>query len=566
MNTGVQSPVIKGLTIGSLLLLFCVRLSMDKALTTLELGVSIPAGTSLSPAGIPQAVDIWTDMINGSAETIDMGQFYLVSHPGSKLEGIVSALIGAAARGVRIRILCEKKMAGTYPELLERFKATEGISVRHFDWQGLTGGIQHAKYFIIDGKECWIGSHNFDWRALEHIHETGIRIADDTASRALSAVFSADWDFCGGDRTAYARLRAHSPFVFKPDLYLAASPIGYLPPGVQPGLDALCGIIDRARQSLSVQLLSYSTDQGHFPDLDQALRRAAARGVRVRLLVSDWSLTADGQQDLKDLDQVPGLQVRVVSIPQHSSGFIPYARVHHSKVLRADDECCVISTSNWSADYFTRSRNLELVCESIILARHLDRLFLSLWHSPYAFSLQPQKRYAPPPREQTAPQAPRYLTTAEFWKRLENRGLSFKEHPSKRVWNGRRAPLILDTPFKRRFKTVLTQAAAGEPDFDGSLIIASWGCGSNCQHFAIIEPESGMVHDGLTSRWGIRYRKESSLIVVNDPEGFRINAVEEDPFLPLDFTTEFHRWDGQRLVHLRTIGRMVQTEPSEGGH
>jgi hypothetical protein len=31
-----------------------------------------------------------------------------------------------------------------------------------------TQGVLHAKYFVVDGREAYLGSQNFDWRALAH--------------------------------------------------------------------------------------------------------------------------------------------------------------------------------------------------------------------------------------------------------------------------------------------------------------------------------------------------------------------------------------------------------------
>ena len=52
----------------------------------------------------------------------------------------------------------------------------------------------HAKYFVVDGEEAFVGSQNFDWRALEHIHEMGAHVRVPAFGRALAAVFLEDWD------------------------------------------------------------------------------------------------------------------------------------------------------------------------------------------------------------------------------------------------------------------------------------------------------------------------------------------------------------------------------------
>lgn len=371
----------------------------DSARMKIELGVSIPSETGLDDAGLRNATDIWRELIDSAQKTIDLAQFYLVSRPGSRLQEIVTALERAAKRGVKIRILAEKKMQASYSELLMHFTETPNMTVRLFDWRELSGGILHAKYFIVDGRQCWVGSQNFDWRALEQIHETGARIDDSGIAAALSSLFQADWDYSGGDRNVYERLKRGPAFSFSPEIRLCASPAAMLPPGMEASLQALTGLIDGARKSLTVQLLSYSCDGGEFTVLQDALMRAAARGVKVRLLVSDWSLDQSGQSALKKLVQVAGLQVRVMAIPQLPSGFIPFARVHHSKVLRVDDQTCVVSTSNWSADYFLRSRNVEVIFNSKPAAISLDRLFTSLWQSPLSFVPDPDIDYQPPARQ-----------------------------------------------------------------------------------------------------------------------------------------------------------------------
>lgn len=378
---------------------FPLPLRPDAPRNHFELGVTIPAETGLDDAGLRSAAEIWLEMIDGAEKSIDLAEFYLVGQPGSKLERVNEALERAATRGVKIRILAEKKMQVTYPELLRRFAEKPNITVRLFDWKELTGGILHAKYFIVDTRQCWLGSQNFDWRALEQIHETGIRIEDRNVTAALTALFEADWAYSGGDAMAYEALQKAPPFIFDSDLRLSASPKTMLPPGVEPTLDTLVAILDGAKNKLTVQLLSYSTDKSEFTVLEEALKRAAGRGVAVKLLVSDWSLRPDGQGDLKRLDRIAGIEVKVIAIPQLHSGFIPFARVHHSKVLRADEDTCVISTSNWSADYFNRSRNVEIILKSVSAAARLDRLFDSLWQSPLSFVLDPNREYLPPPRE-----------------------------------------------------------------------------------------------------------------------------------------------------------------------
>jgi phosphatidylserine/phosphatidylglycerophosphate/cardiolipin synthase-like enzyme len=159
-------------------------------------------------------------------------------------------------------------------------------------------------------------------------------------------------------------------------------------------------LIDGARRCLTVQLLSYSLEieesREKFTTIDKALRRAARRGVRVQMLVSNWNLRLPQVKSLQDLARVPNIEVKFATIPQAARGFIPYARVVHSKVMRIDDDISWVGTSNWGYDYFFKSRNVEVVLRLPAVARVLDEIFLSIWNGPYVQSLEPEKEYTPP--------------------------------------------------------------------------------------------------------------------------------------------------------------------------
>ena len=53
---------------------------------------------------------------------------------------------------------------------------------------------------------------------------------------------------------------------------------------------------------------------------------------------------------------------------------------------------------------------------------------------------------------------------------------------------------ILRTPGDRRFRTHIREAAAGGVNFAGHYALATWGCGSGCAQFAIVDLNTGKVH------------------------------------------------------------------------
>jgi phosphatidylserine/phosphatidylglycerophosphate/cardiolipin synthase-like enzyme len=375
----------------------------------LQLVESFPVETDLDHSDIPDAHDVWIAMIHGAGETLDFAEFYASNEPASRLEEVVREIERAAERGVRVRFLGDEGFAQTYPETLARLAGRPHVTVRRFDVRARMGGVLHAKYFLVDHQEAFLGSQNFDWRALTHIQELGVRIREPRLVAALQDVFEMDWALAAGEEPASPREPAEDRTGLFPLSLLcegdtvrvtpAFSPRDWLPDESLWDLPQIVRLIDTAEKSVRVQLLSYRAvgrDGSYFDDLESALRRAAARGVEVRLLLADWCKRAGTIEGLQSLEPLPGIEVRLVTIPPWSGGPIPYARVIHAKYLVVDGRRAWLGTSNWEKSYFHTSRNVGLVIEGGRIPAHLDRFFLDGWESPYASPVDPCAVYEPP--------------------------------------------------------------------------------------------------------------------------------------------------------------------------
>jgi phosphatidylserine/phosphatidylglycerophosphate/cardiolipin synthase-like enzyme len=360
----------------------------------LELVETVPIETTLDHPELRDAGDVWLDMIGGARTSIDLAQFYASSSRPSRLEAVVQALEAAVARGVRVRFLAEQGFVKTYPDTLERL-AHAGASVRHLDLRAVPGGggILHAKYFIVDDRDAFLGSQNFDWRALEHNYELGARVRDPAVVGGLAAIFAADWARAGGEPAADRRAPPPSGA-----LTLVASPRELLPPGVAWDLPRIVQLLDGAAASITVELLTYraGTDGGPWDELEAPLVRAARRGVQVQLLLADWSKRPRTLTGLQKLARIPNIAIRLTTIPPWSGGFIPFARVTHAKALVVDGKRGWLGTSNWEKDYFYKSRNVGVIVDDPALAGQLAGFFATLWQSAYAVPLDPDAAYAPP--------------------------------------------------------------------------------------------------------------------------------------------------------------------------
>jgi len=371
-----------------------------------ELVYTAPVETKLDAPDLRNPADVWVEMIASAKKNLMFGQTYAVNRAGEPLERVMEAMDKAGERGVKTRFMVEKKMLrASDPATLERLKKIKGLELRVFEFGKLsTDGIVHAKYFVVDGNEAYVGSQNFDWRSLKHIHETGLRVLDKKIVGQVAAIFEEDWKDAGllANKKPVPSYKERQGLV-QPTLneraYLVASPATMLPKGMIYSQDELVHLIGQAKQEVRIQVLDYSAayrDNSYYGVIDVALRAAAARGVKVKLMVSHWNQEKPGIESLKSLSLMPNVEIRIVTIPRAKEGKIPYARVNHSKIMAIDDKIAWIGTSNWKGGYLDRLRNLELVVKDEKLARRIAQLHEQLWSSEYSAKIDPSRNYPMP--------------------------------------------------------------------------------------------------------------------------------------------------------------------------
>ena len=370
------------------------------AVPTVEVVQSVPLETDLAVPGVRSTQTVWLEMIAGATKTIDIEQFYVSNQAGQSLEPVLKALQDASHRGVKIRLLVDAKFYGNNPADVDALAQTGAMSIKTIDFSSL-GGIMHAKYMIVDQQISYSGSANFDWLALSHIHEIGLKFVDSGISSELKTVFEKDWSAgvtighgvqqVGCDRHPLPSKKPEgSSFSDSSDpaLELLASPPAANPVGVDTTLDHVTALMASAQRSLKIQVYEYTTKESgsSWKVLDQAIRAAAARGVAVELMVDQVALKA-GKPDLVALAGVHGVTVKKVVIPQWSGGPLQYARLIHSKYFVVDHTTAWVGSENWSKGYFLSSRNVGLITHSADAAATLEQIYDKLWSSAYASSM-----------------------------------------------------------------------------------------------------------------------------------------------------------------------------------
>lgn len=382
----------------------------DRSIRAVE---SVPEGVKLDHPNIPQTYDVWKEMIERADEKIRIGAFYFSSNQ-SLLADLLNRLEQKASEGVAVRIVIGSQFLQHFRKVANRLKETKGIRVRKYQLKPLLTGVMHAKYMVIDEERAYLGSANFDWRALKHIREIGLVYSTDHLVNRTIEVFRTDWKFAGlnqQERKNWERLQpsiqgvSAKPFP-RPEgkqSTLVASAPAITPEGIMPSQEALIRVINGAKDELFMDVYKYTPwdyfNNKYSDRIDRAIRRAEARGVDIKMLVDKTMVDNEAEAYLKSLFMLDGIDVKVIKIPQSENGYIPHARLSHSKLVIADGELSWVGTTNLQWSYFTQSRNLDIVTWEKKTVSELRRFFLSGWESELSTRLDPTHDYRAPYRD-----------------------------------------------------------------------------------------------------------------------------------------------------------------------
>jgi len=389
------------------------RLLAAPAPPAVELIESVPVETQLGNPELRSAHDVWVELIRGAQRTIDLEEFYFSDWPGEPLRDVIDAIGQTAARGVHVRLMIDAGMSRTYPMPADSIAKLKNVEVRRIDIRRITGGVQHAKFFIVDGRAVVVGSQNLDWRSLKHIHELGVVLRDPRPARAFQRVFDLDWEAAGlqaaGRDSATVRALAFRAPLTDPlpwriarvpgdtvDVWPGWTPKTFAPDSTHWDLDRLVSLIEGARHEVVLQSLHLSSEGRGLRDerVEQALRGAAARGVRVRTMISDWTVDGRGIQVLQALSKVPGIEAKLSVVPEWSGGYIPFARLDHSKYAVIDTTWTWVSTNNLEPGYFINTRGLGVTMRNRTIAAQARRSFETGWTSPTSVPVRVDTTYA----------------------------------------------------------------------------------------------------------------------------------------------------------------------------
>ena len=276
------------------------------------------------------------EAIDRAGRSVDMAIYDL------DLWSLRDALLGAEARGVRVRLVVEADNLGS-PEIYDLIAA--GIPVVADGWEPL----MHDKFTVIDGREVWTGSMNYTVRDAYFNDNNLLRLISSSLAQAYTDEF--DEMFQDGAFGAFSPSgvgqRARLSDGSEVEVYFA--------PDDRP-LEKLLALVGGARQRVEFAAFSFTS-----ADLAAALLQKDAQGLAVRGVIESGQAANLGSQ--WDVLRDAGLDVRLDGNPDN---------MHH-KLIVIDAATVVTGSYNFSrsAEEFN-DENLVVIHSPELARRFLE--------------------------------------------------------------------------------------------------------------------------------------------------------------------------------------------------
>ncbi|CAK5083755.1 unnamed protein product [Meloidogyne enterolobii] len=199
--------------------------------------------------------------------------------------------------------------------------------------------------------------------------------------------------------------------VFHLMLYFGAlaSPRSLNSPRRSWDLNDIVEAIKNAKTFILIHVMDYFpmflyTQKGkYWPPIDNAIREAILRGVKIKIISTALHFPSKGLGFLKSLEVLGerygggSVTVKIFKVPADSFAYQPVLqrdRRTHKKFLMADDTL-IIGTSNWSGDYFEDlGTGVAIVLKQTEKRRKIPQIFKQMknlferdWNSNYAHLL-----------------------------------------------------------------------------------------------------------------------------------------------------------------------------------
>lgn len=140
-------------------------------------------------------------------------------------------------------------------------------------------------------------------------------------------------------------------------------------PNIENTPDVWLSLVENAHQTIDMEIYTiYKYSNGPIADLHSAIYSAAARGVRIRMLIdNDIYQDPDTKNLMDEFDRDNNIEVRQLS------------KLMHSKVIIVDNESAYVGSANESYSAMTGDREVGILAHSGLLVRELEGIFEAGW-------------------------------------------------------------------------------------------------------------------------------------------------------------------------------------------
>ena len=298
-------------------------------------------------------------------------QFFKVE-PDATGQRLGSLLSTRAADGMEARLMYDDLVCHPwrwYYRILERQGvATAGFGRVHIPFITRRGYYRnHRKTVIIDGRVAYVGGMNIADRYLQGLgwgrwRDTMVRI-EGPAAAAVQASFAMDWQYATGEKLDTPM---HIPVTaatgLLPVRIITSGPLGNGP----QLMHFTVSLLDRTTSYVYLETPYFIPTK----EVKDALRRAARRGVDVRVLVPPRGDRGEATQ-YASRRHFASMMADGVKIGFYGEGFI------HSKIIVADDSVAVVGSCNIDPRSHLLCEEIAAVVDSSAYAAELKEVFLA---------------------------------------------------------------------------------------------------------------------------------------------------------------------------------------------
>lgn len=289
-----------------------------------------PRTVAVEVAPLPDAdVTPFVRAFDGARKSIDVLIYRMGAGP------ITDSLVGAARRGVDVRIIIDHARTRA-DEAAARRLSSAGATVR---WGDTKFPYMHAKTAVVDGKTALITSSNFPSDYFERERNFVAIDRDPTDVADLETVFEADW-------------AGKTPQL--PCTRLVLAPVN--------ARARIVDLVDSAKRELLVESMQLSDKS-----VRAAIKRAAGRGVSVRVILADTKWIETNKAAIEDLATANITAREMSSLDVHVKSII------------VDGEQGLVGSANFSFTSLSSNREVGLVTDDAPAVATMKRTFESDW-------------------------------------------------------------------------------------------------------------------------------------------------------------------------------------------